>query len=88
MPVQHGKQSRIVKHTVIVSGRKSSISLENEFWHALDEIAEAKDTTRADLIREINQTRSNANLSSAVRLFVLGYYQGVGELHGRPRARG
>jgi predicted DNA-binding ribbon-helix-helix protein len=76
MPV---KQSRIIKHTVIVSGRKSSVSLENEFWHAIQEIAEAKDTTRAELIREINQTRTHANLSSAIRLFVLAYYQGSRE---------
>jgi predicted DNA-binding ribbon-helix-helix protein len=79
MAVQHGRQSRVFKHTVIVSGRKSSVSLEDEFWHALGEIAEAKDQTRADLIREINQTRSHANLSSAVRLFVLAYYQGSGK---------
>jgi predicted DNA-binding ribbon-helix-helix protein len=40
------------------------------------EIAEARGTSRVDLIREINQTRSNANLSSAIRLFVLAYYHG------------
>jgi predicted DNA-binding ribbon-helix-helix protein len=51
MPI---KQSRIVKRTVIVSGRKTSVSLENEFWHALDEIAEARGTTRADLVGAIN----------------------------------
>jgi predicted DNA-binding ribbon-helix-helix protein len=78
MPVQHGKQSRIVKHTVIVSGRKTSVSLENEFWHALDEIAEAGGTTRANLISAIDQRRSHANLSSTVRLFVLAYYRGSG----------
>jgi predicted DNA-binding ribbon-helix-helix protein len=72
------KQSRIVKHTVIVSGRKSSVSLEDEFWHALDEIAEASGTTRANLIRAIDETRSHANLSSAIRLFVLAYYRGSG----------
>jgi predicted DNA-binding ribbon-helix-helix protein len=77
MAVQHGKQSGIVKRTVIVSGRKTSVSLENEFWQALDEIAEARGTTRADLVSAINQTRSHANLSSAVRLFVLAYYRGL-----------
>jgi predicted DNA-binding ribbon-helix-helix protein len=78
MAVQHGKQSRVVKHTVIVSGRKSSVSMESEFWNALQEIAETNDTTRPRLIRKIDEMRSNANLSSAIRLFVLAYYQGLG----------
>jgi predicted DNA-binding ribbon-helix-helix protein len=77
MAVQRGKRSRIFKHTVIISGRKSSVTLEDEFWDALHEIAVTKDTSRAELIREINQTRTNANLSSAVRLFVLAYYRGL-----------
>jgi predicted DNA-binding ribbon-helix-helix protein len=63
---------------VIISGQKSSVSLEDAFWDALAKIAEAKDTTRPDLISTIDQTRSNANLSSAIRLFVLAYYQGSG----------
>jgi predicted DNA-binding ribbon-helix-helix protein len=44
----------------------------------MHEIAMAKGTTRPSLIKEINQTRSNANLSSAIRVFVLAYYQGSG----------
>jgi predicted DNA-binding ribbon-helix-helix protein len=79
------KQSRVVKHAIIVSGRKSSVSLESEFWNALQEIAEANGMTRANLIREINKTRSHANLSSAIRLFVLAYYRGSGRY--RPATR-
>jgi predicted DNA-binding ribbon-helix-helix protein len=45
----------------------------------LGEIAEAKDTTRPRLISEINQTRTHANLSSAIRVFVLAYYRGSRE---------
>jgi hypothetical protein len=38
----------------------------------------AKGTTRQRLIsEEINQTRTNANLSSAIQLFVLAYYRGL-----------
>jgi predicted DNA-binding ribbon-helix-helix protein len=54
------------------------VTLEDEFWEALREIAVAKDTTRPELIREINRTRSHANLCSAIRLFVLAHYQGSG----------
>jgi predicted DNA-binding ribbon-helix-helix protein len=73
MPV---KPSAVVKRAVWISRRKTSVSLEDAFWNALGEIAEAKETTRRDLISEIDQTRTNANLSSALRMFVLGYYRG------------
>jgi predicted DNA-binding ribbon-helix-helix protein len=78
MPVKPVEQSLVVKRHVRISGRHTSISLETTFWRALGDIAIAKDTTRPRLINEINQTRNNANLSSAVRLFVLAYYRGSG----------
>ena len=68
--------SVVRKRTLIISGHKSSVSLEDAFWDALAEIAEVKGTTRPGLIRTIHQTRSNANLSSAIRLFVLAHYRG------------
>jgi predicted DNA-binding ribbon-helix-helix protein len=74
--VHYEKPSAVVKRGVWISGRSNSVRLEDEFWHALGEIAEAKDTTRPRLLNKINQARSHANLSSAVRLFVLAYYQG------------
>jgi predicted DNA-binding ribbon-helix-helix protein len=78
MPVYQLGASRVAKRSVNVSGRKSSVALEDAFWDEMQKIAEAKSTTRADLISAIAQTRSNANLSSANRLFVLAYYQGLG----------
>jgi predicted DNA-binding ribbon-helix-helix protein len=81
MPVQTRPQlsaSVVVKRSVNISGRNSSVALEDAFWGALAEIAKAKGTTRPDLISTIDQTRSNANLSSAIRVFVLAYYQGLG----------
>jgi predicted DNA-binding ribbon-helix-helix protein len=76
--VHQGKPSSIVKRSVWISGRKTSVTLEDEFWDALGQIAVTKGTTRPNLVSEINQTRSHANLCSAIRLFVLAYYQGSG----------
>jgi predicted DNA-binding ribbon-helix-helix protein len=45
----------------------------------MHEIAMAKGTTRPSLIKEINQTRSNANLSSAIRVFVLPTIKAQGD---------
>jgi predicted DNA-binding ribbon-helix-helix protein len=70
--------STVKKRAVIVSGRKTSVALEDPFWDAMQEIAEVTGTTWTGLIREINQTRNNANFSSAIRLFVLAYYRGSG----------
>jgi predicted DNA-binding ribbon-helix-helix protein len=79
MPVKPIKPSFVVKRSMRISGRKTSVTLEDAFWHAMQEIAVASGTTRPNLIREINQTRSHANLSSAIRLFVLAYYRGSGK---------
>ncbi len=72
------KQSRVVKRSVVVSGRNTAISLEATFWDEMQKIAMAKRTTRPRLIAQIKTRRKPANLSSAVRLFVLAYYQGLG----------
>ena len=68
-------KSRLKKQAVVVRGRKSSISVEAPFWEALKGIAATTETTLRALVAEIDQKRERANLSSAVRLFVLGYYQ-------------
>ena len=77
MPAKPVKPSQVVKRTIYLSGRKSSVHLEDPFWEALREIAMAKDTTRPRLIAQIKQNEP-ANLSSAIRVFVLAYYQGLG----------
>jgi predicted DNA-binding ribbon-helix-helix protein len=77
MPIKAVKSSALGRRNVRISGQ-TSVSLEDAFWEALGEIAIAKGTSRAELIRTINQTRGNANLSSAIRLFVLAHYQGLG----------
>ena len=50
------------------------MSLEDAFWDALQSIAIARGKTRANLITQVNK-RKHANLSSALRLFVVGYYR-------------
>ena len=65
----------IVKRSVVISGRQTSVALEEQFWAGLTEIAtELKLPIRA-LVTSINADRNHSNLSSAIRLFVLRYYQ-------------
>jgi predicted DNA-binding ribbon-helix-helix protein len=53
-----------------------SISVEDDFWSSLQEIAKARHQTLSYLVGSINAERRNSNLSSAIRLFVLGFYRG------------
>src|SRR5580704_1779817 len=55
--------------------RSSSISVEDDFWSSLREIAKARHQTVSHLVSSIYAERQHANLSSAVRLFVLGFYR-------------
>jgi predicted DNA-binding ribbon-helix-helix protein len=69
-------KSSVRQRTMVVAGRKTSVSLEAQFFEALKEIAKERRTTLQDLVTSIDRDRRKANLSSAIRLYVLGYYQG------------
>lgn len=61
---------------MVVAGRKTGVSLEDEFWDALKKIATERGTTLPRLVTSIkHDRREGRNLSSAIRVFVLGYYQ-------------
>jgi predicted DNA-binding ribbon-helix-helix protein len=68
-------KSSIVKHSTIVAGHKTSVSLEDAFWKGLKEIASDHDMTSSELVRKIDTERQQGNLSSAIRLFVLNFYR-------------
>jgi predicted DNA-binding ribbon-helix-helix protein len=68
-------KSSVFKRSVIVVGHKTSVSLEEEFWKGLREIANMRGMTPSELITAIDADRQNANLSSAIRLFVLSFYR-------------
>jgi predicted DNA-binding ribbon-helix-helix protein len=63
----------IVKRSVQISGHKTSISLEEEFWNSLREIANGRSVSQ--LVTAIDEQRNSDNLSSAVRLFILRHYR-------------
>ena len=63
------------KRSLSIAGHRTSIALEPEFWTALEAMAAEKSQTMAGLIREIDESRETANLSSATRLAVLRWYQ-------------
>jgi predicted DNA-binding ribbon-helix-helix protein len=60
----------IVKRSIKISDYNTSVSVEDAFWNGLCEIAKAHKKSVAQLIREIDEARHHANLSSAIRIYV------------------
>ena len=69
------KKSLVIKRSIVIGGHKTSVSLEDDFWRALKEIALSHRVTLSSLVGSIDSQRQGGNLSSAVRLFVLEHYR-------------
>lgn len=57
----------IRKHSVTIAGHRTSLSLEEAFWHALSKEAAARHLSMNALVEEIDRNRTG-NLSSAIRV--------------------
>ncbi len=64
-------KSTVMKRSIVISGHKTSISLEDPFWSGLKEIAKSNQATLSSIVAHIESGRQYGNLSSAIRLFVL-----------------
>jgi len=62
------------KRSIAIAGHATSISLEDEFWAALREIARRRGVPLGRLIAQTDERR-RGNLSSALRLVVLEAYR-------------
>ena len=62
--------ARIAKRSLVISGHRTSVSLEGVFWNALKEAATARSLSVANLVADIDATRGEANLSSAIRVYL------------------
>ena len=59
------------KRSVNILGHQTSITLEDEFWSALKEIAQKQGKSINTVVAEIDAKRGQVNLSSAIRVFIL-----------------
>jgi predicted DNA-binding ribbon-helix-helix protein len=69
------RKSLVIKRSIVVGGHKTSVSLEDDFWDGLKEIAHRHRVSLSDLVGSIDSERQHGNLSSTVRLFVLNHYR-------------
>lgn len=64
--------SAVRKRSVSIRGHRTSFSVEQEFYDALDTIAAARGISFAALVAEVDASRPrDANLSSALRVYAL-----------------
>lgn len=68
-------KSPVVKRSIIIGGHKTSVSLEDDFWRGLKEIAHTEGRTLSSEVAAIDDLREQGNLSSAIRLFVLDRFR-------------
>ncbi len=51
------------------------VTLENEVWDALFDICSREARPVDDILKELDQNRGGSSLATAVRLFVVSYFQ-------------
>ena len=72
--------AEIKKRSVVISGHRTSISLENIFWDSLRKLALSENISVNQMVTHIDGKRTG-NLSSAIRTHVLLAFipsQGIG----------
>lgn len=70
-------KSPVIKRSIVITGHKTSVSLEDAFWGGLKDIAASRNMTLSELVASIDADRRQGNLSSAIRLFVLDHYRAL-----------
>ncbi|WP_294536194.1 ribbon-helix-helix domain-containing protein [uncultured Rhodoblastus sp.] len=71
MAVADPDPGQMRKHSLVIAGHRTSISLETAFWDVLRELARQQGVTVAALAADIDRKRGAANLSSALRVHLL-----------------
>lgn len=63
------------KRSIRIGGHPTSITLEEPFWEALKELSDRQNKTVSQLVAEVDESRGNANLSSALRVYILNCFR-------------
>ena len=71
LPRFAGSRSRIIRRSITIDGRRTSVSLDNRFWAHLKRIAGARGVTLGELVAAIAADGRAGNLSACLRLLVL-----------------
>ena len=67
--------SRLVNRNVTASRGRTSMRLEPELWDALEEICRRENFSLGDLVRRVERRGHPGGRTSAVRVYVIGYFR-------------
>ena len=68
-------KSSVVKRSIVIDGKKTSICLEDPFWSGFKEIAQEGHVTLSELVTRIKSEQAVGNFSSALRVYILSHYR-------------
>jgi predicted DNA-binding ribbon-helix-helix protein len=75
----------LIAGNLVVSGRRTSVRLEQEMWSAFKEIAAREHCTVNDLASRIyRRKKKGQGLTSAIRVFLMLYYRNLENGKHRP----
>ncbi|MBL4612471.1 MAG: ribbon-helix-helix domain-containing protein [Emcibacter sp.] len=63
-------ETTLKKHSIVIAGHQTSITLEGIFWQQLKILARQQDISLSTIVAEIDAERQ-VNLSSAIRVYIL-----------------
>ena len=63
----------LIKKSITIKRHRTSVSLEKEFWDALNIISKEKKSSVEKLIFNIDSNRESS-LASSIRVFILQYF--------------
>lgn len=63
------------QRSIALHGRKTNVTLEDEFWEAFREIAAKEQCSAAELATRVLSGQQHFNYSSALRVFVLDHFR-------------
>jgi predicted DNA-binding ribbon-helix-helix protein len=69
--IRRTPDAHVIKRSLVIAGHRTSVSLEDAFWRRLRAIAAERGLSLNGLAAMIDASRDGANLSSAIRVFVL-----------------
>lgn len=67
------------KRSLSIAGHPTSVSLEDDFWEALGEVAAAEGRSIPDIVAAVDTSRGDCGLSTAIRLHILDFYRRRGK---------
>lgn len=77
----------LISRNITVTGKRTSVRLENQMWRALRDIAMREKCGVNDLCTLIAQTKKpNISLTSSIRIFIMMYYKAAATEDGHLKA--